>query len=229
MTRRPPAFVSLAVAVALLAGAAMASGALAQKRPPRSQMQGETIARIFPGQMAALLRDRGNPAEVVTENNRTRIRTEIGNRRSSIYFYACNDDGCQSIQYRTLFQRHERFTLAFVNAWNFEKRFAKAYLDRDGDLVLEWDVDLDGGVSVAFVAESIATFQTMLANFDRFTPRDQGAPGGGNTGRSLTPGAPPGGGNTGRSLTPGRPPADPGQSGTGGKGSTGDVPGERRT
>ncbi|MGU9981397.1 YbjN domain-containing protein [Phreatobacter sp. HK31-P] len=212
--KRPPAFASLAVAVALLAGVSMASGALAQKRPPRSQMQGETIARIFPGQMAALLRDRGNPAEVVTENNRTRIRTEIGNRRSSIYFYACNDDGCQSIQYRTLFQRHERFTLAFVNAWNFEKRFAKAYLDRDGDLVLEWDVDLDGGVSVAFVAESIATFQTMLANFDRFTPRDHGAPGGGNTGRS---------------LTPGRPPADPGQSGTGGKGSTGDVPGERRT
>ena len=145
---------------------------------------------------------------------------------ASIYFYACNDDGCQSIQYRTLFQRNERFTLAFVNAWNYEKRFAKAYLDRDGDLVLEWDVDLDGGVSVAYVAESIATFQTMLTAFDRFTPREQSPDEGGNAGRSLTPGTPPSGG---RSLTPGRPPADPGQSGTGGKGSTGDVPGERRT
>ncbi len=227
MTRRPPAFASLAAAMALLAGVSMVSEALAQKRPPRSQTQGETIGRIFPGQMAALLRDRGNPAEVITENNRTRIRTEIGTRRSSIYFYACNDDGCQSIQYRTLFRRHERFTLAFVNAWNFEKRFAKAYLDRDGDLVLEWDVDLDGGVTVAFVAESIATFQTMLTTFDRFTPRDESpAPDAGATGRSPAPGAP---GDGGRSLTPGRPPAGPGQSGTGGKGSTGDVPGERRT
>ncbi len=226
MSKRPPALASLAVAIALLAGASLASEALAQKRPPRSQTQGETIGRIFPGQMAALLRDRGNPAEVVTENNRTRIRTEIGNRRSSIYFYACNDDGCQSIQYRTLFQRHERFTLAFVNAWNYEKRFAKVYLDRDGDLVLEWDVDLDGGVSVAYVAESIATFQTMLNTFDRFTPREQSPDNGSNAGRSLTPGTPPSGG---RSLTPGRPPADPGQSGTGGKGTTGDVPGERRT
>src|SRR5690606_14560902 len=115
MTRRPPAFASLAAAMTLLVGASMVSEALAQKRPPRSRTQGETIGRIFPGQMAALLRDRGNPAEVITENNRTRIRTEIGTRRSSIYFYACNDDGCQSIQYRTLFRRHERFTLAFVN------------------------------------------------------------------------------------------------------------------
>lgn len=226
MTKRPTGFASLAFAVALLSGASFASEAVAQKRPPRSQMQGETIGRIFPGQMAALLRERGNPAEVITENNRTRIRTEIGSRRSSIHFYACNDDGCQSIQYRTLFQRHERFTLAFVNAWNYEKRFAKAYLDRDGDLVLEWDVDLDGGVSVAYVAESIATFQTMLNTFDRFTPREQAPDASGNAGRPLTPGAPPSGG---RSLTPGRPPADPGQSGTGGKGTTGDVPGERRT
>ncbi len=89
--------------------------------------------RISPRQMAAVLRERGNPAEITTDNNRTRLTTEISGLRTSVHFYSCNDGGCQSIQYRTLFRRNERFTLAFVNAWNYEKRFAKAYLDRDGD------------------------------------------------------------------------------------------------
>lgn len=224
MTLRKSRLAPLAAAafVALVAGGPPAA---AQKRMPRSDTQEGTLARIHPGQMAALLRNRGLEAEVVTENNRTRIRTEFGSRRTSIHFYACNDGGCQSIQYRTLFRRHERFTLAFVNAWNYEKRFAKAYLDREGGLVLEWDVDLDGGVTVGFVAESVATFQTMLTAFDRFTPRDDGpaAPDPGNAGRSLAPGAP----DAGRSPTPGRPPAVPGPQPSG-KGSTGDAPGERR-
>lgn len=224
MTLRKPSR-ALVAAAALLAASAVALPAAAQKRMPRSEAQEGTLARIHPAQMAALLRNRGLEAEVITENNRTRIRTEIGNRRTSIHFYACNEAGCQSIQYRTLFRRHERFTLAFVNAWNYEKRFAKTYLDRDGDLVLEWDVDLDGGVSVGFVAESVATFQTMLTAFDRFTPRDDGpaARDPGNAGRSPSPGAP-----GGRSTTPGGPPSLPLPPQPSGKGSTGDAPGERR-
>lgn len=223
MTLRKPRF-ALVAAAALLAVASGVAPAAAQKRMPRSETQEGMLARIQPAQMASVLRNRGLEAEIVTENNRTRIRTEIGGRRSTIHFYACNDDGCQSIQYRTLFRRNERFTLAFVNAWNYEKRFAKTYLDRDGDLVLEWDVDLDGGVSVGFVAESVATFQTMLTAFDRFTPREDSpaAPDPGNAGRSLAPGAP-----GGRSTAPGRAPGAPGPQPSG-KGSTGDAPGERR-
>ncbi|MDP2803909.1 MAG: YbjN domain-containing protein [Phreatobacter sp.] len=224
---RPTSPLALWATVAILAATGFATGAQAQKRPPRSDMAATTLARIQPDQMAAVLRDRGNPAEVIRENNRTRVRTEVGNRRTSVHFYACTDEGCQSIQYRTVFRRHERFTLAFVNAWNLEKRFAKAYLDSDGDLILEWDVDFDGGVTVGFVSESVATFQTMLTAFDRFTPRNDApaAPDAGNGGRSLSPGMPGGG----RSTTPGLTPAVPGQPQPSGKGSTGDVPGERRT
>lgn len=228
MKTRP---LTLAAATALAALISFAPGAEAQKRQQRSEQSGaaEATDRIFPNQMAAILRNRGHRAEVVTENNRTRLRTQIGSRRVTVYFYACNDNGCQSIQYRALFERNERFTLAFVNAWNYEKRFAKTYLDSDGDLVLEWDVDFDGGVTAGFISESVATFQTMLNAFDRFTPRDQGAGGGApsgrspgtgdGAGRSTTPGS--GGGSPiqdggGRSATPGVPPAERGQAPGGG-------------
>ncbi|PTM57031.1 YbjN domain-containing protein [Phreatobacter oligotrophus] len=217
---------STVIAFCALLAALPLGEAQAQKRNPREQ-ETLTIGRISPRQMAAVLRERGNPAEITTDNNRTRLTTEISGLRTSVHFYSCNDGGCQSIQYRTLFRRNERFTLAFVNAWNYEKRFAKAYLDRDGDLVLEWDVDLDGGVSVAYVAETVSTFQAMLNTFGRFTPADGGAsPDAGNTGRSLTPGQ---SGGAGRSTAPGRAPAEAAPPATGGKGSSGDAPGERRT
>ena len=225
MMKRSLTFATLTALAALVSFAPFAD---AQKRTQRQeQSTGESVSRITPTQMAAVLRNRGNRAEIVTENDRTRLRTQIGNRRVTVFFYACNGEGCQSIQYRALFEKNERFTLAFVNAWNLEKRFAKAYLDADNDLVLEWDVDFDGGVTVGFISESVQTFQTMLTAFDRFTPRNLGGGDAGNAGRSLTPGVPPGGG--GRSTTPGVPPTDPAPSGSGGKSTTGDRPGERRT
>ncbi|MGL4285802.1 MAG: YbjN domain-containing protein, partial [Phreatobacter sp.] len=185
MMKRPPIFATLAALAALTAFAPTAD---AQKRsnPERGQDSQSaptgTVGRIMPQQMAAVLRNRGMQAEVISENNRSRIRTMIGGRRVTVFFYACNDSGCQSIQYRALYEKNDRFTLAFVNAWNYEKRFAKTYLDSDNDLVLEWDVDFDGGVNVGFISESVATFQTMINAFDRFTPRASG--GGSSSGGS---------------------------------------------
>jgi hypothetical protein len=245
MITRPFVLASLAIAALVVS----VPSADAQKRSPR-QDQAQGIDRITAPQMAGLLRSLGHQAEVVQENNRTRVRTEIGNRRVSVYFYACNEAGCQSIQYRALFQRNQRFTLAFVNAWNYEKRFAKAYLDSDGDLVLEWDVDFDGGVTVNFMTESVNTFQTMLRAFDSFSPRDQSpSPGMSGSGRSLAP-VPPGeagrgfggmdagrslapgggrvttpGGETGRSVTPGGGGLDAGRSTTPGMGGRSVTPG----
>ncbi|MBN8944119.1 MAG: YbjN domain-containing protein [Rhizobiales bacterium] len=229
MMKRPPIFATLAALAALTVFAPTAD---AQKRSNAERGQdgqsapSGTVGRIMPQQMAAVLRNRGMQAEVLTENNRSRIRTMIGGRRVTVFFYACNDGGCQSIQYRALYEKNDRFTLAFVNAWNYEKRFAKTYLDSDNDLVLEWDVDFDGGVNVGFISESVATFQTMINAFDRFTPRNSS--GGSNSGGGSS------GGSSSRSTSPApapaptTPPADPtAPPATGGKG--GGNPTERRT
>ena len=55
-----------------------------------------------------------------------------------------------------------------VNQWNNEKRFSRAYLDRDGDANVEWDIDLEGGVTVEAVREGIRTFQTVVQAFKGF-------------------------------------------------------------
>jgi hypothetical protein len=52
-----------------------------------------------------------------------------------------------------------------VNQWNKEKRFSRAYLDGDGDANVEWDIDLEGGVTMGAVREGIRTFQTVVQIF----------------------------------------------------------------
>lgn len=58
-------------------------------------------------------------------------------------------------------------TLRDVNEWNRTKLFTRAYLDNDGDPVLEMDVDLDGGVTIARIKDSIRTYNVSLAAFLR--------------------------------------------------------------
>lgn len=48
--------------------------------------------------------------------------------------------------------------LYLANEWNQRKRFAKCYLDKDGDFVLEADLDLQAGQS----EQSILAFMTLF-------------------------------------------------------------------
>ena len=56
-------------------------------------------------------------------------------------------------------------SLRKVNAWNQSKKFSRAYIDDDGDPVLELDLDLDGGVTVARVKDFIETVKLSISMF----------------------------------------------------------------
>ncbi len=58
-------------------------------------------------------------------------------------------------------------SLDVINEWNMTKMFTKAYLDQDGDPVLEMDVDLDGGITEARLRDAIRTFSLSQIAFMR--------------------------------------------------------------
>lgn len=53
----------------------------------------------------------------------------------------------------------KKVSLNRINDWNKGKRFSRAYLDDDGDAVLEADLDFEGGVT----AETIIRFFGLFA------------------------------------------------------------------
>lgn len=54
-----------------------------------------------------------------------------------------------------------------VNQFDLEKRFGRAYLDGDGDPVLESDLDLEGGVTEARVLDYFRTYNQLMVHFLR--------------------------------------------------------------
>jgi hypothetical protein len=58
-----------------------------------------------------------------------------------------------------------RVSLNRINEWNREKRFSRAYLDKDGDAVIEADLDFDGGVTGETLLRFIAVFVQSVESF----------------------------------------------------------------
>ncbi len=54
-------------------------------------------------------------------------------------------------------------TLEKVNDWNKTKRFSRSYLDKDGDPVLELDLDLAGGITKSRFIDFLKTCRTSFS------------------------------------------------------------------
>lgn len=141
---------------ALLAAAtsALAAPALGQmidgSRPERVL----SVARSFG--TAELGRDKqGDP----------KIDGRIEGARYTVLFYGCKDGkSCRSLQFYAAFEVVKKPTLDEVNAFNSTNRFGKVHVDKDGDPVVELDVNLDGGVSQKNLDDTFDWWKVVLRN-----------------------------------------------------------------
>ena len=65
---------------------------------------------------------------------------------------------------------HARFKgytndLKFINDWNRTKRFSRAYIDKDQDIVLEAEIDLEPGMSEEAIKNWLKGFGVILNFF----------------------------------------------------------------
>jgi hypothetical protein len=75
------------------------------------------------------------------------IEGRIGGQAYTVFFYGCEGGAnCTSIQFTTYFAG-VRPSADVVSTWNDENRFGTLYLDSDGDLAMDLDVNLFGGVT----------------------------------------------------------------------------------
>jgi hypothetical protein len=55
-----------------------------------------------------------------------------------------------------------------MNDWNKTKRFSRGYIDKDGDPVMEFDLDLDdGGMSEALFIDNVEFWEVSMGNFKK--------------------------------------------------------------
>jgi hypothetical protein len=145
-------------------GAALILAPVAQAQTSNAPPQ--VFIQFKPDDLAGILKDAGYRAEMVHENGRYRIRTGMGGRRVTLYLY-CDDSGnCQSVTWELSFSASPDFTVTLCNKWNRDRRYAKAYIDTDGGIVVQYDVAFAGGVTKENVAESARLFERVVGVFD---------------------------------------------------------------
>ena len=95
-----------------------------------------------------------------------RITGRLDGKRYTIFFYGCKQNvNCTDIQFWASWPAAQSPGLSAVNDWNQQKRFGKASLDRDGDLIFRMPVNIRHGVSSKNLEDSFVWWQAALRGF----------------------------------------------------------------
>ncbi len=120
--------------------------------------------RITPEEMEALLKAGSYRYERVEEKGEVYFRLRLAGLRALLFLLDCREGGCQSLQLYAGFSTDNPPSLERVNEWNGKKRFSRAYLDEEGD-VLEADLNLAGGVADGAIRVFLDLFEESLRAF----------------------------------------------------------------
>lgn len=82
-----------------------------------------------------------------------------------IYQYGGKGDLGTSIGIRAEFSSEDERSLAPINAYNRDERFAKAYIDDEDNIVLEDDLDAGAGVSKEVIQRFVGNFIDSVPSF----------------------------------------------------------------
>lgn len=98
-------------------------------------------------------------------NGDPKISGKIEGISYQVFFMNCTDNkDCEDLNFYAGFLDNKQ-TLEAINAWNRDKRFGKAYLDSDLDAVIEFDINLEHGVSQKNLDAAFSLWSLVLDQY----------------------------------------------------------------
>jgi len=132
---------------------------------------GQMVKAQDPDSVVRALKSAGYEAEVGADKDGSpTVTSTASGSRFMIFFYNCTGGkSCATVQFFASYEVKPAVTLDKINQWNREQRFGRAYLDKDGDPVVEMDLDLDdGGVSTPLFKDNVEFWVSVLGRFETF-------------------------------------------------------------
>jgi hypothetical protein len=98
-----------------------------------------------------------------------KIDSSVGGTKFFVFFYNCVEKKeCATVQFQSAYKLEKSVTLDRINEWNRSQRFGRAYLDKEGDPVIEMDLDLDdGGLSPGLFTDNLEFWGAIVGKFER--------------------------------------------------------------
>lgn len=149
----------------ILAAAAVAAMAFAAC-PATAQ----TVDPARPQSLVTALQNAGYKAVLEKDDEGDpKIKSAASGANFSIYFYGCtNNVNCRSIQFSSGFTVKAKPDHARMNEWNSKNRFGQAYLDKENDPWLQFDVVMDGGIPPALFEATLDRWSAAIGSFQKF-------------------------------------------------------------
>lgn len=149
----------------ILKSAATALAALIYSNAANAQ----TITLREPEMIAELLRVEGYEATIdpVKPDEDPIITGTKDGVKFGVYFSNCEKGKeCQSVELYSGFKDH-KLSHESINQWNREKRFVRAYLDKQSDAVLSMDVNVEpGGMERKLFVDNLEIWWSLLSQFE---------------------------------------------------------------
>ncbi|UKK84685.1 YbjN domain-containing protein [Sphingopyxis sp. BSN-002] len=153
----------ISLRTALAMGAALAFAA--------TPAQAELVNAKSPATIKAIVESQGWPATIVSKPGEDPyIESNRNDLKFLVLFMNCTDNkNCKTLQYYMGFTDAKNVSLERLNEWNKTKRFARAYRDKEGDPVLEMDVDIDfAGIPRENLGETFNTWASLMDSYRDF-------------------------------------------------------------
>ena len=163
-----PAFLSVIAAASLGAESAPASPAPAS--PPVQRAAPGKVSVADPASLVAALQKAGYKAKLSYEEGKPEIESSAAGATFYLYFQNCESkDGCEDVMIQSDYDvAKDAVTLATINSFNRDNRWARAYLDDEDDPVLESDLLFAGKqMDEAAFIEGVKAWDEVLGRFHK--------------------------------------------------------------
>ncbi len=135
-------------------------------KPAKKAPQGTSLTAVFTtitiDRLKGLLDTQGIVTRRTQLGEGDYLKFNIGPFNAVILPYGYSPD-FNSLQFHIGFKA--RSNQQAVNLWNQRNRFGRAFLDPEGDPVLQYDIDLEGGATDEVILEAQKTFRALVEDF----------------------------------------------------------------
>ena len=159
-----PAFFAVLAAASMGAQSAPPATAAAQRAAPGK------VSVADPPSLVAALQKAGYKAKLTHDEGKPEIESSAAGATFYLYFQNCESDGgCEDIMVQSAYDMDkDGVALEKINDFNRDNRWARAYLDKDRDPVIESDLMFVGKqMDEATFIESIKAWDDALGRFHK--------------------------------------------------------------
>ena len=119
-------------------------------------------------EVAAWLQKAGYKAELKGSGEDAYVASATDGVNFEINMYDCEKSRCASVQFQASFNLTDAMSPARANEWNTTKRYAKLYVDSEGDPYLQYDANVSPGGTYEALDDDFGVWRAMLGDFLEF-------------------------------------------------------------